>query len=211
MMKRKLLITVLILITAASLGAAVFFYNQAKHQQQSPPGTQTSAPGGSETSDGGDPASSTGKASGGSDDRGPTSSTGGASSDSDGGETSGPQTSPAQNPLQAQIEQKYTARLQSTGSSYEGRLNSLLASAVADYQAAKKADPNADITPLTNKYYAAGQALEAECDAKMYAILDAFENELRANSLPVDAAVRARAAYDAAKSDRAGQILSAKP
>ncbi len=179
MMKRKLLITVLILITAASLGAAVFFYNQAKHQQQSPTGTRTSAPGGSGTSDG--------------------------------GETSGPQTSPAQNPLQAQIEQKYTERLQSTGSSYEGRLNSLLASAVADYQAAKKADPNADITPLTNKYYAAGQALEAECDAKMYAILDAFENELRANSLPVDAAVRARAAYDAAKSDRAGQILSAKP
>ncbi|TEB08149.1 hypothetical protein Psch_01704 [Pelotomaculum schinkii] len=195
MMKRKLLITVLILITAASLGAAVFFYNQAKHQQQSPPGTQTSAPGGSGTSDGGDPASSTGGASGG----------------SEGGETSGPQTSPAQNPLQAQIEQKYTARLQSTGSSYESRLNSLLASAAGDYQAAKKADPNAGITPLTNKYYAAGQALEAECDAKMYAILDAFENELRANSLPVDAAVRARAAYDAAKSDRAGQILSAKP
>ena len=193
MMKRKLLITVLILITAF-LGATVFFNNQAGHQQQSPSGTQTFTPDASGTNDGEAPASPTDKASA-----------------EGGGETSGPQASPAQNALQAQIEQKYTERLQSTGSSYEGRLNSLLASAAGDYQAAKKADPNADITPLTQKYYAAGQALQAECDTKMYAILDAFENELRANSLPVDAAVRARAAYDAAKSNRAGQILPAQP
>jgi hypothetical protein len=198
MMKRKLLITVLILITAF-LGATVLFNNQAGQQQQSPSGTQTFTPDTftpdeSGTNDGEAPASPTDKA-----------------SPEGGGETSGPQASPGQNALQAQIEQKYTERLQSTGSSYEGRLNSLLASAAGDYQAAKKADPNADITPLTQKYYAAGQALQAECDTKMYAILDAFENELRANSLPADAAVKAKAAYDAVKSDRAGQILPAQP
>jgi len=213
MAKRNLLVTVLILITVASLVTVVFFYNQAKSSIELPniqsngtPAVATTS-GQENTSAGGQPSSSAGT----NTVQGSISSTGGTPSSTEGGETTDPQTSSVQAPLQAQIEQKYTDRLQSVGSSYEGRLNSLVASAINEYRTAKKADPNADLSPIANKYYAQGKAIEAECDSKMYAIMDAFESELRANSFPVDTAVRARATYDATKSSRAGQILSSQP
>jgi hypothetical protein len=198
MNKRSLLIAVLILIIAASLSSAKLFCATTFKLKDSPAGSSH-------------PASSVGigTGKGASPSTGPL--TGEASGDSGGGETAGSQASSSQNSLQAQIVQKYTDQLDSTGSSYEGRLNSLTASALSEYQSAKSSDPNADIAPLANKYYAAGQALQAECDSQMYPIIDAYERELRANSLPVDAATRARADYDAAKSNRAGQILSSKP
>lgn len=198
MEKRSLLIAVLILITAVSLSTAKLFCTTTFKQKDSPAGSTQ-------------PASSVGTGA----VRGPSSttgsSTGEASGDSGSGETAGLQEPSAQNSLQDRIVQKYTAQLNSVGSSYEGRLNSLTAAALSEYQSAKSSDPNADITPLVNKYYAAGQALQTECDSQMYAIINAFESELRANSLPVDAAVEAKASYDAAKSNKAGQILSSKP
>jgi|GEM_PF-5383175 len=68
-----------------------------------------------------------------------------------------------------------------------------------------------DITPLANKYYAAGKSLEAECDAQFYSLLAAFEGELKANSFPLDAAAKAKATYEARKSARAGQLFPASP
>ncbi|MHB8158276.1 MAG: hypothetical protein ACYDEQ_12910, partial [Desulfocucumaceae bacterium] len=62
-----------------------------------------------------------------------------------------------------------------------------------------------------NKYYSAGKALEAECDSRAYLVLDAFENELKANGLPLDAALKAREEYKARKSARADRITSMKP
>lgn len=106
------------------------------------------------------------------------------------------------------IEQDYTSRLESLASSYEGKLNSLLSAAWIDLNAAKKADPNADIRPLVNKYYSAGKSLEAECDSQVYSLLDAFESELRANSFPAEAALKARQTYESRKKNRAAQILS---
>lgn len=114
-------------------------------------------------------------------------------------------------PLRTQIEQKYIARLQSLASDYEGRLNGLVATALNEYESAKKANPNADIGPLINKYYSAGKALEAECDSQFYSILAAFESELSANSFPLDMAIQARETYEARKGARAGQITSGKP
>lgn len=114
-------------------------------------------------------------------------------------------------PLRGQIEQKYIARLQSLASGYEGKLNGLVSAAMGEYSAAKKDNPNADISPLINKYYSAGKALEAECDAQFYSVLGAFESELKANSFPLDAAVRTRETYEARKSARSGQITSCKP
>lgn len=193
MTKRNLLIAVLILIASASLGTNLFYYSQQgiptlfnkteKANTQSSPANANGAPAGEPSS------SPSGGTTGGS---GAEISTGGDS-------------------LQAAIEQKYTDRLQSVGSGYEARINSLLSSAVIEYQAAKEGDPNADVSALAEQYLSAGRALEAECDARMYAILGEFENELRANSLPVDAAIRARSTYEAEKSSRAGQLLSIKP
>lgn len=109
-------------------------------------------------------------------------------------------------PLRSQIEQNYIFRLQSLASSYEGRLNGLVASAMQEYSSVRKSNPNADISPLINKYYSAGKSLEAECDSQVYSILEAFEGELRSNSFPTDAAIRAKETYEARKSARAGQI-----
>jgi len=113
--------------------------------------------------------------------------------------------------LRSQIEQKYISRLQSLASGYEGKLNSLISAALGEYNAAKKENPNADISPLINKYYSAGKALEAECDSQFYSVLASFESELRAHSFPLDAAVRAKETYEARKSARSGQITSGKP
>ncbi|BAF58596.1 hypothetical membrane protein [Pelotomaculum thermopropionicum SI] len=110
--------------------------------------------------------------------------------------------------LRGQIEEKYLSRLQSLASGYESRLNGLASAASSELAAAKKADPNADLNPIINKYYAAGKALEAECDSQFYSILAEFESELSAHSLPLDTAVRAREAYEARKGARAGQLLS---
>ncbi|MDD4238075.1 MAG: hypothetical protein PHT62_05915 [Desulfotomaculaceae bacterium] len=192
MTKRKFLITVFILIATVSLGINLLFDNQNKQQnqdqtmnnQQGVPAQSNNA--GQANTQNADALPS------------PTSGTTGGSE---------AESSPEVADLQAEIEEKYIDRLQATGSSYEARINSLLSSAIIDYQAAKEADPSADITPLTEKYYSAGKALEAECDDKMYAIMADFENELRANSLPVDAAISARATYAAEKSSKAAQFL----
>jgi len=108
--------------------------------------------------------------------------------------------------MRSRIEQNYISRLQSLASTYEGRLNGLVASAMQEYSSVRKSNPNADISPLINKYYSAGKSLEAECDSQVYSILEAFEGELRSNSFPTDAAVRAKETYEARKSARAGQM-----
>lgn len=113
--------------------------------------------------------------------------------------------------LRSQIEQKYISRLQSLASGYEGKLNGLISAAMNEYNSAQKANPNADISPLINKYFSAGKALEAECDSQFYSILAAFEGELRANSFPLDMAVKARETYEARKNARAGQVTAGKP
>jgi hypothetical protein len=114
-------------------------------------------------------------------------------------------------PLRGQIEQKYISRLQSLTSGYEGELNGLISVALSEYNAAKKNNPNTDISPLINKYYSAGKALESECDSQFYSVLAAFESELKKNSFPIDEAVRAKETYEARKSARAGQITPGKP
>ncbi|MFZ5645022.1 MAG: hypothetical protein ACOY46_15685 [Bacillota bacterium] len=118
------------------------------------------------------------------------------------------QTDGETNPLQSSIEKKYITRLESLAAFYEGRLNRLLGAALADYNSAIMKNPNADILPLLNKYYSEAKTLEAECDSRAYPVLDAFENELRANSLPPDAAVRARETYGERKRSMAILITS---
>lgn len=180
MPNRNILLALLVLIAAAFLSINVFFDNQQglpSNTEKPPVGTGAPIA---------EPPSTPAGDIGGSDEVGQ---------------------SPGGGSLQAEIQQRYTERLQSVGSSYEARINSLLSSAALEYQKAREVDPKADIAPLADKYISAGRALEAECDEKMYAIMNEFENELRANSLPVEAAHQARATYEATKSTRASQLL----
>lgn len=113
-------------------------------------------------------------------------------------------------PLRSRIEQKYISRLKSLASGYEGRLNGLVSAALDECSSARKANPNADLSPLINKYYAAARSLEAECDSQFYSILVSFESELKAHSFPLDMAVKAKETYEARKSARAVQITAGR-
>lgn len=107
-----------------------------------------------------------------------------------------------------QFEQYYISKVQSLAYGYEIKLNSLVSSAVIDLKTTRKDNPKADIGPLAEKYISAGRALEAECDAQVYSLLEEFEKELRSKDFPADAAVKAREAYEAGKKDRAEQLLT---
>lgn len=107
-----------------------------------------------------------------------------------------------------EIEERYVSELQSLASSYEHKLNMLASAALMEYNSLKKEKPGADTGPLISKYYIAGKELEAQCDSKVYSLLEAFENELKSNSLPTDAAAAARQTYEARKKNRAAQIVS---
>lgn len=121
-----------------------------------------------------------------------------------------PDTAPA-GPLRSRIEQAYISRLQSLASGYEGKLNGLVSAALDECSAARKANPNADLSPLINKYYAAAKALEAECDSQFYSMLASFESDLKAHSFPLDMVATARGTYEARKSARAAQITTGRP
>lgn len=107
-----------------------------------------------------------------------------------------------------EIEKKYLSSIEATASNYEMRLNGLVSSALLDLNAARKDSPHADLRPLADRYISAGRSLEAQCDASVYSLLEEFENELKSNSFPVDAAARARREYEAGKKERAAQLLT---
>lgn len=109
---------------------------------------------------------------------------------------------------QQELEDFYLARLQSIAGGYRDRLNSLVDTARTECIAARKQNPRADLTPIINRYYAAGKALEAQCDGEFYATLAEFKNKLRADGYPLNAANRAAQTYAATKSAWAGNLLA---
>jgi len=113
--------------------------------------------------------------------------------------------------LQSGIEQKYLSRLQALSGLYEGKLNGLVASAMLEINSVKNTNQKVDIKLLFNKYYSEAKSLEAQCDSQVYSLLEAFENELKANSLPLDMAVSARATYESRKVSRASQLTAVNP
>jgi len=110
--------------------------------------------------------------------------------------------------LQKEIEARYGALLLATASTYEGKLNNLIASGWNEYRASKNRGSNISALLLARKYIPAGYALEAECDAHFYAVLDNFKAELKRNSLPTTAAELAAKEYEKAKTARKKQILA---
>ena len=111
-------------------------------------------------------------------------------------------------PLRQEIEVYYITKLRTTCGSYEGRLNSLISSALGEYTAARRQGQKVSAVSLARKYVAAGNALERECDAEFYAILADFKAELRKNSFPLDKTWEAQREYERAKAAYKKQILS---
>jgi hypothetical protein len=106
-----------------------------------------------------------------------------------------------------EIEAYFTTRLMVICGYYEGRLNSLLGSTWNEYHTAQKQGQKISAVSLAQKYIAAGNALERECDQEFYAVLTDFKAELRKNSFPLDKALEAQREYEKAKAARKKQIF----
>jgi hypothetical protein len=113
-----------------------------------------------------------------------------------------------QEQIAARIEEKYQAELLQTCAAYEARLNNLVAAASYELQVLEQSNPQVNRQELARRYAAEARDLEAQCDLEAYALLDAFEQELRDNACPTTAAQAARETYEATKQSRADQILS---
>jgi hypothetical protein len=111
--------------------------------------------------------------------------------------------------LRQQIDDYYTARLQSLGESYEGKLNGLVNEAFSEYQSDKKQGNDISVATLAFKYISEGSALEKQCDAQFYPLLDEYEADLRKNNLPLDTAIKAKQEYESSKVNRKKELLSA--
>jgi hypothetical protein len=101
--------------------------------------------------------------------------------------------------LQQQIDDYYSARLQNLAGGYESKLNGLVGEAFFEYQSDKKQGNDISLTTLAFKYISEGSALEKQCDAQFYPLLDEFEADLRKNNLPLDTAITAKQEYESAK------------
>jgi hypothetical protein len=111
--------------------------------------------------------------------------------------------------LRQQIENSYITRLQNLAGGYEGRLNGLVGQAYNEYESAKKQGKDVSVVAIAGKYYAQGNALEKQCDAQFYPLLNEFKAELQKNGLPLDKANQTQQAYEYAKASRKKALLSA--
>jgi hypothetical protein len=126
--------------------------------------------------------------------------------------TAGPPENTAQltkDQLRQQIDDYYTAKLQSLGDSYESQLNGLVSEAFNEYQADKKQGKDVSLAAMAFKYISEGNALEKQCDVQFDALLGEYEADLRKNNLPLDTAIKAKQEYESAKANREKELLSA--
>jgi len=111
--------------------------------------------------------------------------------------------------LQKQIEGSYTTQLRNLAEGYEGKLNSLVSEAHNELESDKQEGKKVPVLALYDKYYSEGNALEKQCDAQFYPLLNQFEAVLQQNNLPLDTALRAKQEYEYAKANRKKELLSA--
>lgn len=108
--------------------------------------------------------------------------------------------------LQEEIEARYTAQLLNTAQDYEKELNNLANTAWEDYTKAQQEGGKISIQ-MAFPYITEGLKLKTKCDNEINTILQKFESELRANSLPVNKAKLCRQEYERRKSERKEAIL----
>jgi hypothetical protein len=108
--------------------------------------------------------------------------------------------------LQEEIEARYTAQLLNTAQDYEKELNNLANTAWEDYTKAQQEGGKISIQ-MAFPYITEGLKLKTKCDNEINTILQKFESELRANSLPVNKVKLCRQEYERRKSERKEAIL----
>lgn len=108
---------------------------------------------------------------------------------------------------QEEIETRYTAQLLTTAQDYENQLLSMANAAREEYNETRKEGKS--ISGLAITYARKGLQLESQCDQEIYTILQKFESELKANSLPLDNAKLCEQEYERRKSERKTMIFKA--
>lgn len=107
------------------------------------------------------------------------------------------------------ITAKYTAKLLGIRGAFEGRVNGLISSAKTEYAAlpAEQQTSSAQSAILSSKMGEAG-ALEAECDAKVDALLSEMSAELSAAGQSTDAVGQLRSYYEETKANTKAAYLA---
>lgn len=104
---------------------------------------------------------------------------------------------------------KYTAKLYGIRGAYQGRVNGIIASAKSEYAAlpAEQQTSSAQSSILASKMGQA-EALEAECDAKVNALLGEMSAELSAAGESTDSVNQLRNYYEDAKASQKAAYLA---
>lgn len=173
-------------------------------------GSSNDGASGSGSSTGG---SSTGGSSGNGSDSGSTggSGSGGGSNAGSGsgssGSESGGSTNQPQTMTVAQIKEKYNPVFASLEAQAEGRLNSLISRAKAEYSE-KQASGEVDYGYFYRKYSSAAANLEASTDAAFYSTLSVVQNVFVANGFNKSYAADYETQYKQRKADRRSELMS---
>jgi len=84
-------------------------------------------------------------------------------------------------PTLEEIQEKYTSDFKKLESSFKANIDSLIASALIDYQAGALSKRD-----IAKKYLDQGKGLEEKSDKEFYKVLDQMKKELKSNKLPLD-------------------------
>ncbi|KJS15185.1 MAG: hypothetical protein VR69_14965 [Peptococcaceae bacterium BRH_c4b] len=110
-------------------------------------------------------------------------------------------------PSRQDIEKNLRKKMTALQSEYNGRLNGLISQAKSEYVQAKKEKKKISNSQLAQKYMGLAEGVEAECDARAYAVIAYAENELTRYNYSAGIADEARKAYQQAKSQRRIDLL----
>jgi hypothetical protein len=119
-----------------------------------------------------------------------------------------PQTADSDSVLtKAEIESQLQQKLNNLQGEYNGKINGLLSSARSEYVQVKSGSKSGSVGSLAKKYMNMGKALEAECDARVYAAIAYAENELAQYNYKSNIPEQARKTYKQSKDERRVQLF----
>lgn len=108
-----------------------------------------------------------------------------------------------------QITGKYVSRLYSLQGSYIGKLDGLMGSAKAEYNALPEEErTRSKALSIASKYISRGYALEGSCDAQVNSILSSLESELTAINADTSIVSKIRSHYKSEKSIKKAYYMS---
>jgi len=109
---------------------------------------------------------------------------------------------------QAEIERNYASKLAEIEGQANNSLDSLIDSAMNEYNTMNENGEKVDITSLYNKYSGAANGLEAKTDASFNSVLNAMEADLAQNGYSTESIKGISENYNAAKTNLRNSLLS---